>query len=683
MSQFMKKSEVMDVRAAVEALQTAVIEGRKEIWEQQMKRIDQEVDSGKSDVTSGDQELASAKLGADLADREAASAKQGVMSADRKVASSKQGVMSAEQGVRSAKEEEQLRQQSGQGQSEGEARAQEDLQGCDEERKGGEIGRNGGEAHSEPQKGPQQKGPISDQKRGESGEEHKESGAQENDSQEATEGGRTNETLAGKYNAVTGSLNGVQGKASERGEGKENDRWGDSDEEAVSYEAGRKRAGADYGNGEDVNRQEEAENVRHAKEDEKEKGQAGEVATRAEENRNGGGGKGDTGEGQRESEEGGERGGIKKEKQGGASESEDEKHIKAGLAKDEGSAEGKKEEEEEVEKEKELFGCGVAEIYRTDEPGAGRSGRTDVGGAPDLSEEWLKGPTTGNGAGAQEMQAERGKKEGPESGTWERTAQALNHGWSGRPRLTVTEILEEPAEPGFAESERAKKGKAKVDDGSGNVVTTGTPVSDDDVTRLAWQRTEQLINERWGATGPEYFNPGMTPGGESAASQIAEMAEQAQVVQVSKLGEGLMTAVKTVLGGTRDAVLGWKERIEDAVGGSPRSPVAGDARGLGVLGDGVDAALEKTSEGGVNATDISAGGYQESACNAIGDPIAGDCGSGGSFRAEGKGKGLTIGSAANAGSGEGRVEERRSTAAGAKHGKADETGYVALDEIEA
>lgn len=141
-----------------------------------------------------------------------------------------------------------------------------------------------------------------------------------------------------------------------------------------------------------------------------------------------------------------------------------------------------------------------------------------------------------------------------------------------------------------------------------------------------------------------------------------------------------MTAVKTVLGGTRDAVLGWKERIEDAVGGSPRSPAAGDAQGLGVLGDDVDAALEKTSEGGVGAAGVLAGDNQERACDAMSESIAGDCASGAGIGAEGNGKGLLVGSPMSAGSGGGVTNERRSTTAGSKNGK--ETGYVALDEID-
>ena len=184
-------------------------------------------------------------------------------------------------------------------------------------------------------------------------------------------------------------------------------------------------------------------------------------------------------------------------------------------------------DEKEEQLEREYFGSGVAEIYRTDEPGGDENGA--------LSEAWLKkspGEATGSGVPASE-----GTSEGDEGATWERTRRALTHSWSGRPRFPrATEILDEPEGPSFQASERARKGKGKVGDTEGGpeagADVTETPVSEDDVGRLAWRRTRQVMDERWGATGPEYFNPGLTPGGESAASQIAEMAERAQVVQV-------------------------------------------------------------------------------------------------------------------------------------------------------
>lgn len=536
MSQFMKKSEVMDVRAAVEALQAAVIEGRRDVWEQQMKEMDQKGTSEKPSTTLGAQEAALAKQGAMSAAQEAPSAKQDVMSADQKTASAKQGVMSA------AEEERSERHPSGQGQSKGGARVEEDSQGGSEGLEEKENGRDGEEAQPKIQNGLQQTGSKSDQNGREPGKGHEKKGAQESGMEETSLDGGGLGLPAAKIKTVKGSPNVVQRKAGEGGQDEEEKkkkneeefRWGDSEEEALWYEAGRKRATADYGNGEKVDQQEEAKNLRHAEKDKNEKGQAGESATEgAEAGANGRGGKGDTWEEQRGSKEGEERKGVDKQNQEGASENEDGSRTKSeGHAEGEGSAKEEKEEEENVEKEKELFGCGVAEIYRTDELDAGRSGRAGGKDGPDLSEEWLKTPLSGTATGKWGSQADSKEEEKSESGTWEKTAQALTHGWSGRPRLTVTEILEEPAEPGFAESERARKGKAKVDDGPGDDLTKGVHVSDDDVTRLAWHRTEQLINERWGAAGPEYFNPGMTPGGESAASQIAEMAEQAQVVQV-------------------------------------------------------------------------------------------------------------------------------------------------------
>jgi hypothetical protein len=198
---------------------------------------------------------------------------------------------------------------------------------------------------------------------------------------------------------------------------------------------------------------------------------------------------------------------------------------------------------------------------------------------------------------------EETKGERPAGEAWKQTVHALSRGWTGAVS-SASEFSEEPDEQAFDELEWARKGKAKVESDE------PVPLSQDVVTRLAWQWTEQLIDERWGNNGPDYFNADWALGRESAAAQIAEMEDFAQAFQVAKVGETLATAVGSILGAARDAALGWKERLEDArkkVDDPAHVPVAAVAQGLEGLGDGVDAVLEETSIGAVGAVKATAG----------------------------------------------------------------------------
>jgi hypothetical protein len=268
--------------------------------------------------------------------------------------------------------------------------------------------------------------------------------------------------------------------------------------------------------------------------------------------------------------------------------------------------------------EKLLQGSDVARQLREDDA---------VGGQEDpfaVSDTAQEKPGEGRGeilfGGATKMAGrqagEETKGERPAGEAWKQTVHALSRRWTGA-ASSVSEFSEEPDEQGFDELEWARKGKAKVENDE------PVPVSEDVVTRLAWQRTEQLIDERWGSNGPNYFDADWALGRESAAAQIAEMADFAQAFQVSKVGETLATAVGSVLGAARDAALGWKERLEDARKKADDPVHAPVAQGLEGLGDGLDAVLEETSIGAVGAVKATAGalvGLQERAQDALGNP---------------------------------------------------------------